>query len=114
MATYILYYSQRDRVSSQMYQDMLNMPSLLELTQMVDVDKERVPSYVTVVPMLVIKNENRALVGTAAIQWLERAKDKQCCSFDASGTMGGRSLGYSEIEGSGYITSQQGFSSCYD
>jgi hypothetical protein len=109
---YILYYTPRDKASARFYNDLCALQSIKEATQCVDVDTHRsaLPPYVTAVPTFVINSGGqRVLVGSAAFAWLEKAREQEVGVFDGLGSMGGTSLGYSELDGTGYIASQPRF-----
>jgi hypothetical protein len=112
---FVLYYSGQDPKSSELHHAMVAYDRIKQKTTSVNIDAVRsLPSYVQAVPTLVIRSENRVLVGVKAIEWframvkeLEISGGVQC--YDQGGMGGCNVLCFSELQGEGFVCSQQSF-----
>lgn len=113
---YVLYYSMRDAKSSELYHAMIGHEHIKPKMTHVNIDAARgsLPSYVQAVPTLVVRSENRVLVGIKAFEWfraavkeLEVSGGVQC--YDQGGMGGCNVLSFSELQGEGFVCSQQNF-----
>ena len=115
-----LYYSPRDRYSRNLVQELRGGSSSSDSeVALVDVDTRQVPPYITHVPTLVLGggqgSGSGVLVGKAAFDWVKKRRQAAAADRSSSigdwdsGSMGGASLGHSELDGDGSVTSQQQF-----